>query len=40
MRLIDKIKELRSEIVGSEIAENEFVKYQTNANEVEHTTNT
>lgn len=40
MRLIDKIKELRSEIVGSEIAENEFVKYQTNTNEVEHTTNT
>lgn len=40
MKLIDKIKELRSEIVGSEVAENEFVKYQTNANDVEHTTNT
>ncbi len=39
-KLADKIKALRADIVGAEVAENEMVKYLANANEVEHTTNT
>ena len=39
-KLIDKLKDIRSGIAGAEVAENEFKAYQTNANEVEHTTNT
>ena len=40
MNLLNKLKDLRTDIVWAEIAQNEFAEYQKNANEVEHTANT
>ena len=39
-KLIDRIKELRADIVSAEVFEKEVADYEKNANEVEHTTNT